>query len=390
MGEPSVVEPTLRLHAEIDRWCDALAALEPPVATVLLAAVPPTVNPYPLVEEALRAAGVDQEPRRTLARRAAEVWRGAPAPTLALALTGDPGRDAEALAIPFTAPELAGVEGARARYGAPWTAPVRLALRARPDAVVLYVDVARVRRFERTDGRVRETSAAIRALDPSGWRHLGEDSVGPSGAHARGGAGTDRFAQREEAWTERFWKRVAEDVAGDLRALPGGRAFACGGDRALAAFARAWPDAAPPLATRPGALADPDAPESVWATAIERWLDEEARARDEELVRAVEERGAIGPAACWTALREGRLAALLLPAGRAVPAGYERALDAVHDLPDGLPDAAAEGGSVERVDLSDHVEPWLARHRTELRLVRDRHADELEGRYRGVAGVLRR
>lgn len=390
MGEPSVLEPTRGLHADVDRWCDALAALEPPIATVLLAAVPPTANAYPLVEEALRAAGVEQEPRRALARRAAEVWRGAPAPTLALALTPDPRRDPAVLAIPFAAPELAGSEGARARYGAPWTAPVRLALRARPAAVALYVDVARVRRFDVADGRVRETSAAIRALDPSTWRPLREESVGPSGAHARGGAAVDHFAQREEAWTERFWKRVADEVAGDLRSVPGARAYANGGERALAAFVRAWPANAPALVTRTGALADPDAAEGAWADAIAGWLDAEARAADDAALRAVEADGVVGPAACWTALREGRLATLLLPAGRPVPAAYEAALDAVHDLPDGLPDATVEGASVERIDLSDHVDAWLGRHRTELRLLRDRHADELEGRWRGVAGVPRR
>jgi hypothetical protein len=389
MGDRSVFESPSNLHADVDRWCAAMAAFEPPVATVLVAAVPPT-SPHGLVEEALRAAGVDQEPRRAWARRIAEVWRGAPAPTLAIGLSGEPRHDPAVLALPFTAPELAGREGARARYGVPWTAPVRMALRARPDAVVLYVDVARVRRFEFAGGRVRETSAAIRALDPSTWRPLREESVGPSGAHARGGAAVDHFAKREEAWTERFWKRVADDVASDLRAMPGGRAFASGSDRALAAFARAWPSAAPPLTTRPGALADPDAAEGAWADAIVRWMDEEARAGDAAALRAVEERGVAGPAACWTALREGRLATLLLPAGRAVPAAFEGALDAMHDVPDGLPDAVAGDGSVERVDLSDHVEPWLERHGTELRLLHGGHADELEGRYRGVAGVVLR
>ena len=389
MGDRAVVESTPNVHTDVERWCAATEALEPPVATVLLAAVPPG-SAHGLVEEALRAAGVDQEPRRALARRVAEVWRGAPAPTLAIALTDDPGADPVVLTLRFAAPELAGREGARARYGAPWTAPVRLALRARPDAVALYVDVARVRRFEVVGGRVRETSSDIRALDPSTWRLLREESVGPSGAHARGGTAVDHFARREEVWTERFWKRVADDVASDLRGTPGGRAFASGSERALAAFAHAWPASAPPLATRPGALADPDAAEGAWADAIGRWLDEEARAGDAAALRLVEERGVAGPAACWTALREGRLAALLLPAGRGVQAAHEVALDAMHDLPDGVPDGTANGAGVERVDLSDHVERWLERHGTELRLLRDRHADELEGRYRGVAGVLRR
>lgn len=120
------------------------------------------------------------------------------------------------------------------------------------------------------------------------------------------------------------------------------------------------------------------------------WPAARARAADDAALRAVEAHGVVGPAACWTGLREGRLATLLLPAGRPVPAAYEPASDAVHDLPDGLPEGTVEGASVERIDLSDHVDAWLGRHRTELRLLRDRHADELEGRWRGVAGVPRR
>ncbi|MDF1524537.1 MAG: hypothetical protein P1P87_17170, partial [Trueperaceae bacterium] len=85
-------------RTEFDRWAAAADALERPVATVLIAAIPAqSAGVRALVEGALRDAGVPQEPRHELARRASEAWRAGPAPTLALALSPDPGEEAVVL-----------------------------------------------------------------------------------------------------------------------------------------------------------------------------------------------------------------------------------------------------------------------------------------------------
>lgn len=379
-------------RTEFDRWAAAVEALERPVATVLIAAIPAqSAGVRAHLEGALRDAGVPQEPRHELARRAAEAWRAGPAPTLALALPPDPSAEARVLPIPFTAPELVGEQGARARYGEPWTEPVRLALLARPRTVVLFVDAARVRRFDAEGGVVREADAEIRPLDTSDWRPMREEAMGMPGTPARGGAGTDLFEARTSAWTERFWSRVAEDLARELTGDPEARVFVTGGARAVAAFERAWPSASGErLIARPGAPADPDADASVWTEAVARMLEAEEEAREVAALAAVGARGVIGPAATWTALRAGRVGLLVLPADREVPAAWDALSQEVRDLPDGLPEGATPDATVERIDLREHVASHLERQRTALRFVRGLRADELEARYRGVAGVLRR
>ncbi|MDF1522302.1 MAG: hypothetical protein P1P87_05715, partial [Trueperaceae bacterium] len=167
--------------------------------------------------------------------------------------------------------------------------------------------------------------------------------------------------------------------------------FVVGGSRAVAAFERAWPaGSADRLLARPGAPADPDADASAWTEAIATMLDAEEEAREVAALEAVGERGVVGPAATWTALRAGRLGWLVLPADRAVPAAWNTATQEVRDLPDGLPEGGAPDATVERIDLREHVASHLERQRTALRFVRGVRADELEARYRGVAGVLRR
>jgi hypothetical protein len=379
-------------RTEFDRWAAAADALERPVATVLIAAIPAqSAGVRALVEAALREAGVPQEPRHELARRASEAWRAGPAPTLALALSPDPGAEAVALPVPFTAPELVGAYGARARYGEPWTTPVRLALLARPRTVALFVDAARVRRFDAEGGVVREVDAAIRPLDTSDWRPMREEAMGMPGTPARGGAGTDLYEARTAVWTERFWSRVAQDLANELSGEGEARVFVLGGSRAVAAFERAWPaGSADRLVARPGAPVDPDADAGAWTEAIATMLEAEEETREVAALEAVAERGVVGPAATWTALRAGRVGLLVLPADREVAAAWDAATQEVRDLPDGLPEGATPDATVERIDLREHVASHLERQRTALRFARGVRADELEARYRGVAGVLRR
>ena len=380
------------VRADFDRWAAAADALERPVATVLIAAIPAqAAGVRALVEGALREVGVPQEPRHDVARRVSEGWRVGPAPTLALALAPEASAAPAILALPFAAPELAGTYGARARYGEPWTAAIDLALRARPRTVVLFVDAERVRRFDTAGGPLREEAAAIRPLDTADWRPMHEDATGMPGTPARGGAGSDLFDARTTAWTERFWSRVAGDLATELTGEAEAHVLVTGAARAVAAFERAWPPAsADRLIVRPGAPADPDADAGAWTEAIAPMLEAAEEAREIAALAEVAERGVAGPAATWTALRAGRLALLLLPADRAVPAAWDEATHEVRDLPDGLPEGVPPDATVERIDLRDHVGSHLARQRTALRFVRGLRADELGARYRGVAGVLRR
>lgn len=378
-------------RSEFDRWVTSVQALPRPVVTLLLAAIPAQGSSVrALAEEAFRDAGVPQEPRHALARMALERWRAGPAPTLAVGMSLSGDVEPAVMALPFAAAELADAHGARARMGEPWTTPVRLALLARPRTVVLYVDVAKARRFEAEGGVVREVADAIRPLDTSQWREMHEDQMGMPGTPARGGSGTDLYEKRVEDWTERFWARVAGDLASDLEGSPDARLFVTGTARAVAALDRAWPGSARVRPTvRPGALADPSAPTGAWADAIVGLLASEEKAREAAALRELEAGAAVGPAEVWRALTSGRLATVVLPAGREVAAARDTASQDVRDLPDGLPDALNAHGTVERIDVTDVIAPMLERHRTLVRLVRGERADELEARFRGVAGRLR-
>lgn len=107
------------------------------------------------------------------------------------------------------------VDGVLAHYGEPFLLPLVYALDEYARYGVIYLDREKWRVFEVFLGEIEEVADAFLALDTEAWRRLSLDAPGRCfnlGGIARGGAGQDLFAKRLEAWEERFYKALAQEL----------------------------------------------------------------------------------------------------------------------------------------------------------------------------------
>jgi peptide subunit release factor 1 (eRF1) len=107
------------------------------------------------------------------------------------------------------------VDGVLAHFGEPFLLPLVYALDEYERYGVVYLDREKWRVFEVFLGEIEEVHDAFLALDTEAWRRLSLDAPGRRfnlGGIARGGAGQDLFAKRLEAWEERFYKTLAQEL----------------------------------------------------------------------------------------------------------------------------------------------------------------------------------
>ncbi|WP_027891257.1 VLRF1 family aeRF1-type release factor [Calidithermus chliarophilus] len=214
------------------------------------------------------------------------------------------------------------VEGLEARWGEPYLAPLLYALDAHERFGVVYLGPGKARLFEVFLGEITELAGAFQSLEPREWRTMTADSVGRRYSAggvmaARGGADTDGFARRLEAWEARFFTRLAHEVEewGEVRGLT--RFVLVGSARAVEAFAGSLPRA---LAERvAGKVVEPLSLPKSRATAarvlqaVTRLIDEFEDWREEALVDEVVEHGVGGVEQVLQLLQEGRLRLVVAP-----------------------------------------------------------------------------
>jgi peptide subunit release factor 1 (eRF1) len=107
------------------------------------------------------------------------------------------------------------VDGVLAHFGEPFLLPLVYALDEYERYGVVYLDREKWRVFEVFLGEIEEVHDAFLALDTEAWRRLSLDAPGRRfnlGGIARGGTGQDLFAKRLEAWEERFYKTLAQEL----------------------------------------------------------------------------------------------------------------------------------------------------------------------------------
>jgi len=326
------------------------------------------------------------------ARRIAERLRGQVFPearTLAVFAHPDDDELFHTVPIEHTLRSVTGHDGALARLGAPFLAPIQLtALRRRP-SLVLQIVGDRIRQFLVDPGSIIELEKVQQDWDETFWRtDEGTGSTRP-GETQRGGSPKDAYEERTENWIARLYKRVAGDLKrlvdkhGASRVILSGTApdvaaFEAELDPATAALVKGRM----PLPANPAASAG--SLHAQFLAAVREAEEAEAAA---DLARA-EESGVLGADATLEAVNENRVHLLIVPdvpyqevwrcpdTGR-VFASQERAA------------AECVGEGPERVPLADALPQLAETYGMDLRFVSGEPDRRLREELGGLAGLLR-
>lgn len=327
------------------------------------------------------------------ARRIAERLRAAPgapeAKTLAVFAHATDDEPFETVLIEHAMAAVAAHDGAMARFGKPFLAPMRLTRLRRRPSLVLQLSGDRIRRFVMEPGDIVELPAAEQDWDETYWRESGQAESGSPNVLPSGGSSHDMYEERTENWHARLRKRVAADLVATMAENHAARLILVGTEPELAAFEAELEGPAAALIT--ARLAPPSNPSASAGALREHFAEAVTDAEREEgearLNDAVE-RGVVGLSATLAAINEARVYLLVLPD---VP--Y---LEVWHCSASGHVFASSEaaetqcpGGAVEQVALAD-VLPDLA-EATGMELIfitgdADRRLREDHG---GLAGLVR-
>jgi peptide subunit release factor 1 (eRF1) len=205
--------------------------------------------------------------------------------------------------------------GAVARWGVPYVTPLLVALDEQERYGVIYLDQERWRYFEVYLGEIEELQDAFRAVNPEAWRDLTEGQTGtPPGVPARGGAGKDKFNRRLEAWTQRFYKEVAELLKQTVAERSPQRLILIGPFERLQAFEEVLPTAIRGLIVdRLPPPPHPALPASEVLALVMPSIERAEREHERRLLAELRERGIHGVEAVLDALQAGRLYVLAVP-----------------------------------------------------------------------------
>jgi len=206
-------------------------------------------------------------------------------------------------------------DGAVARWGTPYVTPLLAALDEQERYGVIYLDQERWRYFEVYLGEIEELQDAFRAVNPEAWRDLTEGQTGtPPGVPARGGAGKDKFNRRLAAWTQRFYKEVAELLKQTVAARYLHRLILIGPSEGLQEFEGVLPVAQRALIVdRLPPLPHPALPASEVLTLVTPSIERAEREHERRLLAELRERGLHGLEAVLEAVQAGRLHVLAVP-----------------------------------------------------------------------------
>lgn len=280
-------------------------------------------------------------------------------------------------------------DGAIARYGTPFLAPLRLTLLRRRPSLVLQLSGDRIRRFISEADTIQELSTSEQDWDETYWRESGQAETGSPTVLASGGSSHDMYEERTENWHARLRKRVAAELGHTMDEHGAVRIILVGTEPDIAAFEAELPDPAkglvsaripPPSnpAASAGALKDH------LASAIAEAELTEGTAR----LDAAVEKGVMGLNLTLGAINEARVYELILPdvpyldVWRCTTTGFVY----------GNRDAAqshCDGGAVEQSKLADLLPELASATGLELTFLSGEADRRLREEHGGLAGLLR-
>lgn len=286
--------------------------------------------------------------------------------------------------------ELPLVDQVEARWGEPYLTPILYALDEFERIGVVFVDREKWRIFEVFLGEIEELPSGFSAVPTQDWSRISSDSAGrrfsQGAVHSRAAANTEVFEHRIEAWTHRFYKRQAHELARIMNQRGMQRLVLMGPDKDLHLFANLLPKALREriLANLPS-LITPNLSAGLLLKHLEELLESLEQQRQSRLVAELSERGVFGIDRVLGLLQQGRLHLLMIPWN--LKGDVERTEEGTVWM---NPRAAQNhaSGRVERFELK-HILPMLAdRFATRIEFVRGEAENQLQ-RLGGLAGLER-
>ncbi len=293
----------------------------------------------------------------------------------------------EIVSIEHEIPSLVLEDGATARLGEPMLAPLQLASMQRPVTLALHVSQERVRRFIVTPTDVEELATEIEMSDDSSWREMQGGPAGDPSERARSSTGRDGFEDREEAWTDRLNKRVAEDSAKLVKEHGVTSVLLAGTESEVAAFEEHLPDKVRNLVgARVSSFPDPDAPTTTLKPALQESAAKAQEAGQNALLDEAVEQNVTGLAKTLELVNEGRVYLLLVPSHPEVT--VQRLPTSGQVFAHGAASFAVPNEQVEEVELIEVLPHLVEEHGVELRFLTNSAEERLQ-ELGGMAGLLR-
>ncbi|WP_337868958.1 VLRF1 family aeRF1-type release factor [Meiothermus sp.] len=282
------------------------------------------------------------------------------------------------------------VQGVEARWGEPYLTPILYLLDEYERIGVIFLDSEKWRMFEVYLGEIEELPGAFRAVGAQEWKQLTEDSqgrrYGQGGIH-RAAANTDRFERRLEAWTHRFYKRLAGLLEQTLNERNVQRLVLMGPKADVQVFKELLPRRLRErvIATLPS-LPTPSAQAGEVLKRVQEVLEPLERERENKLLDELAERGVAGLDQTLELLQQGRLYLLVAPWNPE---------DKVYRAPDGWVGGSMEGavahgaGRIEDIDLKQVLPELAAAYGTRLEFVQGPAEARLLKAFGGLGGLPR-
>ena len=343
---------------------------------------------------ALRArAAMDELPLPNgTSRRIAERLRGQVAPdSRTLAVFAHPTDDQvfHTLPIEHSLRSVSGHDGAIARFGEPFLAPIQLNLLRRRPSIVLQLSGDRVRLFVVSPGGTKELEEVVQTWDETFWRTDEASGSFKPGETQRGGSPKDAYDDRTGDWIARLYKRVGAELPGLASRHGAVRVILSGTSEDVAAFEDELEQPAQALiAGRIPLQANPEASAgSLHAQFTKAVRDAEAAESAQALAEA-RENGVLGADRTLAAVIENRVHLLIVPDVPYQSVWRCRGSGRVFAQRDAAAAECRDDG-LEEVPLADALPRLAEEYGMDLRFVSGESDAKLREELGGLAGLLR-
>lgn len=279
---------------------------------------------------------------------------------------------------------------ALAHWGAPYVAPILLALDEQERYALASVATESWRIFELFLGEIGEIDSGELEKDSAAWPHYTEARRSPGlTGPVRGGSSSDRYRDRKEVWTLRMYRRAANTLDHEVHERGIDRVILLGQSGPVSDF-----EAVLPRSLRQKVVArlpnpsNNDARLQEWLALVQPELEQIERNHEEELLDRVREQGIWGLEETLAALQEGRLSVLLVPWGHT---GNVYMCEGSGLVAPGLEWAKrlCPGDSYQLVHFKEVLPELVDRYGVKLELLGDETAAKLDSEFGGLAGVSR-
>lgn len=283
-------------------------------------------------------------------------------------------------------------EGALARWGQPFVAPLLFAADQTERYAAIYVSQHLVRVFEVFMGDIREAWSSERDLDKGEWRRRSEAAHSPAvgkAAASRGGRDVDTHADRVEMNTARWYSDVVQQFRDDQLSDDADRIILLGTPDAVKAFGEALTDQLRDriVASLP-APSDDQVGASDWYPLLEDAIHEAEHEHEKELLDQMRERGNWGLDEVLGLLNNSQVDVLAMPWQVGQMVWLAKESGAVATNPAQLEEKYPDDTLVE-IKLKDALPAIVQRSSVRIEFVAGENADRLRDEFAGVAALRR-